>query len=82
MNSKLAFATPLKPVQKKSTQTGLTNTSSAYQTPDTSSETANEVFVFNVFSTDCELTRDIPGDHFKGTNPCMNNSTFVATANF
>lgn len=38
--------------------------------------------VFNVFSTDCELTRDIPGDHFKGTNPCMNNSTFVATANF
>jgi hypothetical protein len=38
--------------------------------------------VFNTFSKDCELTRDIPGEHFKDTNPCMNNSTFVPTDNF
>ncbi len=39
--------------------------------------------VFNAFSSDCEKTRDMPGEHFNSaTNPCLNNSTFVPTDSF
>lgn len=38
--------------------------------------------VFNNHSEKCEATTDIPIEHFRKSNPCLNNSTFVQTDKF
>lgn len=39
-------------------------------------------YVFNTLTNKCESTVGIPNEHLRGSNPCMNNSTFVQLDNF